>query len=88
MKTYIWLFNRGAAITCINAEIFVAFQMYKQNFIKPAQCNVTANSSKMKLLGIFELPMTFKAQKFVYQINIIADIKTILSTLISCMPTI
>jgi hypothetical protein len=41
----------------------------------------------MKLLGIFDLPMTFKGQKFVNQINIIADIKTILSTLISCMLT-
>jgi hypothetical protein len=34
-----------------------------------------ANSSKMKSLGIFELPMTIRGQNFIHPVNVIADIK-------------
>jgi hypothetical protein len=54
-----WLFDTGAAITCMNADSFRdTFGHQKPRLVKKSAGCIAANGSKMESLGIFEIEMT------------------------------
>jgi hypothetical protein len=62
-KTFNWLFDNGAAVTCMCADSFRdSLQTYKPKLIREDQSCATANGSKMDSLGDFELPMTIRGK--------------------------
>jgi hypothetical protein len=74
-KTFNWLFDTGAAITCMNANIFrQVFQVNKPKLIQKGAGCVTANRSKMNSLGVFEVPMTIRGRQFLHPVTVIEDI--------------
>ncbi len=73
--TFNWLFDMGAAITCMNANSFrQAFKENKPRLIQKGNRCVVANLSKMNSLGVFEIPMTFRGRKFVHPVTVVKDI--------------
>jgi hypothetical protein len=68
-KTFNWLFDMGAAITCMNANSFrEAFAHSKPELIKKSAGCVATNGSKMSSLGIFEMEMTIRGRKFTHPV--------------------
>jgi len=60
-KTFNWLFDTGAAITCMNADSFrECFGHSKPTLFKKSGGCIAANGSKMSSLGIFEIDMTIR----------------------------
>ncbi len=58
-KTFNWLFDMGADITCMNADIFrEAFGHYKPIFLKKSAGCIVANGSRMSSVGIYEIEIT------------------------------
>jgi hypothetical protein len=58
-KTFNWLFDTGAAITCMNADSFrECFVHARPTLLKKSAGCIAANGSKMSSLGIFEIEMT------------------------------
>ncbi len=74
-KTFNWLFDTVAAITCMSASSFwEAFRINKPKLLqKDAGC-VAANGSIMNSLGVFALPMTIRDRKFVHPVTVVEDI--------------
>jgi hypothetical protein len=73
--TFNWLFNTGAAITCMNANSFrQAFKHLKPRLIKNRNGCVAANGSRINSLGVFEIPMTIRGRKFVHLVTVVEDI--------------
>jgi hypothetical protein len=74
-KTFNWLFDTGAAITCMNADSFRdAFGHSKPKLWKKSAGCVVANGSQMSSIGIFEIKMTIRGQKFTYPVTVVEDI--------------
>ncbi len=62
-KTFKWLFDTGAAVTCMNANSFrQAFLGKRPKLLHQGTGCVAANGSKMNYLGVFELD--YQGQKF------------------------
>ncbi len=71
-----WLFDAGAAITCMNASSFRdAVQMVKLKLIKTDEGCLAAKSTTMNSLSVSELPMTIRGRKFLPPVVVIGDIK-------------
>ena len=74
-KTFNWLFDTGAAITCMNANSFwQAFLGKRPKLLHQGTGCVGANRSKMNSLGVFELPMTIRVRKFLLPVTVVEDI--------------
>ena len=74
-KTFNWLFDTGAAITCMNANSFwQAFSGIRPKLLHQGTGCVAANESKMNSLGVLELPMTIKGRKFLHPVTVVEDI--------------
>jgi hypothetical protein len=74
-KTFNWLFDTGAAITCMNANSFrQAFARKRPKLLHQGTGCVAANRSKMNSLGVFELPMTIRGRRFLYPVTVVEDI--------------
>ncbi len=55
-KTFSWLFDTGAAVTCMNKESFnLAFGHLKPKQISKPQSFVAASGDKMSSYGVFEV---------------------------------
>jgi hypothetical protein len=60
-KTFSWLFNTGAAATCISATSFhIAFPNKKPRKIRDLQDYIAAYAYKMSSLGIYEIDLYIK----------------------------
>ncbi len=71
-KTFSWLFDTGASVTCMTANSFnAAFPQDKPRRVQNAQHCTTASGNKMHSLGIFEIDLEIKGKKYRHQINII-----------------
>jgi hypothetical protein len=74
-KTFGWLFDTGAAITCMNASSFrETFETNKPKLIQKGAGCVAANGSRINYLGVFELPMTIRGKKYVHPVTVVEDI--------------
>jgi hypothetical protein len=74
-KTFNWLFDTGAAITCMNANSFrQAFSGKRPKLLHQGTGCVAANGSKMFSLGVLELPMTIRGRKFLHPVTVVEDI--------------
>jgi len=70
-----WLFDTGAAITCMNADSFrEAFGHQKPRMVKKSAGCIAANGSRMESLGIFEIEMTIRGRKFTHNVTIVEDL--------------
>jgi hypothetical protein len=57
-KTFNWLFDTGAAITCMNADSFrESFGHAKSTLLKKSAGCIAPNGSRMSSLGNFEIEM-------------------------------
>ncbi len=71
-KTFSWLFDTGASVTCMTAESFHAtFPLAKPCSVQTAQHCTATSGSKMNSLGIFEIDLQIKDKTFKYNINVI-----------------
>jgi Retroviral aspartyl protease len=74
-KTFNWLSDTGAAITCMNSNSFCqAFHDKTPRLLHKGTGCVGANRSKMNSFGVFELPMTIRGRKFVHPVTVVEDI--------------
>jgi gag-polyprotein putative aspartyl protease len=71
-KTFSWLFDTGASVTCMTANSFNAtFPHDKPRRVQNAQHCTTASGNKMHSLGIFKIDLEIKGKKYRHQINVI-----------------
>jgi hypothetical protein len=71
-KTFSWLFDTGASVTCMTANSFnTAFPHYKPRRVQNVQHCTAASGNKMHSLGIFEIDLEIKGKKYQHQINLI-----------------
>ncbi len=78
-KTFNWLFDTGAAITCMNADSFWEwFGHSKPKLLKKSAGCIAANGSKMDSMGIYEIEMTIRGRKFVHPVTVVEDINDII----------
>jgi hypothetical protein len=64
-KFFNWLFDTGAAVTCMNANSFrQAFAGKQPKLLHQGTGCVAANGSKMNSLGVFEQPMKIRGRSF------------------------
>jgi hypothetical protein len=74
-KTFSWLFDTGAAITCMNKQSFdVAFGHSKPKQISKPQSFVAASGDKMSSYGVFEVDLFIKGKKFTHPVNVIEEL--------------
>ena len=74
-KTFNWLFDTGAAVTCMNANSFKeAFSGKRPKLLHKGTSCVAANGSKMNSLGVFELPMTIRGRSFLHPVTVVENI--------------
>jgi hypothetical protein len=74
-KTFSWLFDTGAAVTCMNKQsLDLAFGHCKPKQIsKPKSC-VAASGDKMSSYGVFEVDLFIKGKKFTQPVNVIEEL--------------
>jgi hypothetical protein len=71
-KTFSWLFDTGASVTCMTAESFrAAFPHDKPRRVQNAQHCTAASGNQMNSLGIFEMDLQIKGKTFKHTINVI-----------------
>ncbi len=71
-KTFSWLFDTGASVTCMTAESFrAAFPNQKPRRIQNAQHCTAASGNQMNSLGIFEIELQIKGKSFKHPVNVI-----------------
>jgi predicted aspartyl protease len=71
-KTFSWLFDTGASVTCMTANSFnAAFPHDKPRRVLNAQHCTAASGNKMQSLGIFEIDLEIKGKKYRHHINVI-----------------
>ena len=71
-KTFSWLFDTGASVTCMTANSFnAAFPSNKPRRVQNAQHCTAASGNKMNSLGIFEIELEIKGKKYRHHINVI-----------------
>ncbi len=74
-QTTSWLFDTGAAITCMNSQSFnTAFGTQKPKKIANSQSCVTASGDAMNSIGVYEVDLWIKGQKFTHPVNIINEL--------------
>jgi predicted aspartyl protease len=74
-QTTSWLFDTGAAITCMNSRSFnAAFGNQKTKKIANAQICVAASGDAMNSIGIYEIDFYIKGQKFTHPVNVINEL--------------
>jgi len=71
-----WLFDTGAAITCMNSQsLSAAFGMQKPRKISNPQSCVAASGDAMNSIGVYEVDLWIKGQKFTHLVNMITELK-------------
>ena len=71
-KTFSWLFDTGASVTCMTAASFhAAFPGLKPRRVQNAQHCTAASGNKMNSLGIYEIDLQIKGKTFSHHINVI-----------------
>jgi hypothetical protein len=74
-KTFSWLFDTGAAVTCMNKQSFdMAFGHNSPKQISKPQSCVAASGDKMSSYGVFEVDLFIKGKKFTHPVNVIEDL--------------
>jgi hypothetical protein len=74
-KTFSWLFDTGAAVTCMNKQSFdLAFGHSKPRQISKPQSCVAALGDKMSSYGVFEVDLFNKGKKFTHPVNVIEEL--------------
>jgi len=74
-KTFSWLFDTRAAVTCMNKQSFdVAFGHCKPKQISKPQGCVAASGYKMSSYGVFEVDLFIKGKKFTHPMNVIEEL--------------
>jgi hypothetical protein len=74
-KTFSWLFDTRAAVTCMNKQSFdLAFGHCKPNQISKPQSCVAASGDKMSSYGVFEVDLFIKGKKFTHPVNEIEEL--------------
>ncbi len=74
-KTFSWLFDTGAAVTCMNKQSFeLAFGHSKPKQISKPQSCVAASGDKMSSYGVFEVGLFIKGKKFTHPVNVIEEL--------------
>ncbi len=64
-KTFSWLFDTGAAVTCMNKQSFdLALDHSKPKQISKPQSCVAASGDKMSSYGVFKVELFIKGKKF------------------------
>ncbi len=70
-KTFSWLFDTGASITCMTKASFLAvFPNIKPRRVQNSQHCTAASGDKLNSLGIYEIDLFIKGKKFTHTINI------------------
>jgi len=70
-KTFSWLFDTGASITCMTQASFnAAFPHQKPHIIQSSQHCTAASGDKLNSLGIYEIDLYIKGKKFTHPMNI------------------
>ena len=73
--TRTWLFDTGAAVTCMNKESFdLAFGHSKPKQISKPQSCVAASGDKMSSRGVFKVDLFIKSKKFTHPVNVIQEL--------------
>ena len=71
-KTFSWLFDTGALVTCMTAESFkAAFPHSKPRRVQNAQHCTATCGNQMNFLGIFEIDLQIKGKNFTHIVNVI-----------------
>jgi hypothetical protein len=74
-KTFSWLFDTGAAVTCMNKDSFdLAFGHSKPKQISKPQSCVAASGDKMSSYGVFEVDLFMKGKKIMHPVNVIQEL--------------
>jgi hypothetical protein len=74
-QTTSWLFDTGAAITCMNSRSFnAAFGNQKPKKISNAQSCLAASGDAMNSIGVYEVDLWIKGQKFTHPVNVINEL--------------
>jgi hypothetical protein len=74
-QTTSWLFDTGAAITCTNSRSFNAvFGTQKPRKISNAQSCVAASGDAINSIGVYEVDLWIKGQKFTHPVNVITEL--------------
>jgi hypothetical protein len=74
-QTTSWLFATGVAITCMNSQSFnSAFGNQKPRKIANAQSCVAASGDAMNSIGVNEVDLWIKGQKFTHPVNVINEL--------------
>jgi hypothetical protein len=74
-KTFLWLFDAGAAVTCMNKQSFdLAFGHSKPKQISKPQSYVAASGDKMSSYRVFEVDLFIKGKKFTHRMNVIEEL--------------
>jgi hypothetical protein len=74
-KTFSWLFDTGAAVTCMNKQSFdLAFGHSKPKQISKPQSCFAASGDKMSSCGVFEVDLFIKGKKFTHPVNVIQEL--------------
>jgi hypothetical protein len=74
-KTFSWLFDTGAAVTCMNKESYdLAFGHSKPKQISKPQSCVAASGDKMSSCGVFQVDLYIKGKKFTHPVNVIQEL--------------
>ncbi len=74
-KTFSWLFDTSAAVTCKNKESFdLAFGHSKPKQISKPQSCVAASGDKMSSCAVFEVDLFIKGKKFTHPVNVIQEL--------------
>ncbi len=72
-RTLHWLFDMGAAVTCMSANSFrESFKHTRPKLLSKSAACIVANGSLMNSLGVFEIEMTII--KFLHPVTVIDDI--------------
>jgi hypothetical protein len=70
-KTFSWLFDTGASITCMTqASFLAAFPHTKPHRLQNSQHCTAASGNKLNSLGIYEIDLFIKGKKFTHPINV------------------
>jgi Retroviral aspartyl protease len=74
-KTFSWLFDTGAAVTCMNKQSFdLAFRQSKPKQISKPQSCVAASGDKMSSYWMFDVDLFIKGRKFTHPVNVIQEL--------------
>jgi hypothetical protein len=74
-KTFNWLFDTVAAITCMNADSFrESFGHLKPTLLKKSAGCIAANGSRRSSMGIIEIKMTIRGRKFTHPVTVVDNL--------------